>query len=40
MMRIGSQNVNVEVVHYQVTVGLFSRPLGLQNQNDLCPEEH
>lgn len=28
MMLIGSQNVNVEVVHYQVTVGLFSRPLG------------
>lgn len=28
MMRIGSQNVNVEVVHYQVTVGLFSHPLG------------
>lgn len=24
MMQIGSQNVNVEVVHYQVTVGFFS----------------
>lgn len=32
MMLIGSQNVNVEVVHYQVTVGLFSRPLGFRTR--------
>lgn len=32
MMLIGSQNVNVEVVHYQLTVGLFSRPLGFRTR--------
>lgn len=36
MMLIGSQNVNVEVVHYQVTVGLFSRPLGA-SEPERCP---